>query len=228
MTATTPPCSVKRPRARPRFGFDLEASADAVIQRLAAELEGADEVDGEVFRRTVLLTMPKTTRKFWTPHLDLQVEERPGGGTRLCACFSPHPQLWTSFIAAQALFAFLAIAAAVYATSLTMLGQSALIPLAAMGACLVGGGLVYGTAYIGQGLGSDEMYELRAFVERALEEQVEPEPSALASLAPGERRPGGLEGDGEGAGTTGDDLDHSLEHLVAGELHPHPMAARSD
>jgi len=165
---TTPACTVRRPRARPRFGFGLASPPDAVVKQLESRLEAASGVEGQVFRRTVLLTIPPKQRKFWSPQLDIQVEEGPEGGTQLCACFSPHPQLWTGFIGAQALFALLAVAAGVYGTSLMMLGQPAWLAFGAMGAFLVCGGLVYGGAYVGQGLGSDEMYALRAFVESAL------------------------------------------------------------
>lgn len=162
---------MKRPRARPRFTFTHVASPDAAIAAIGAHLAARPQaVVGAVFERTAMLTIAPAHKHFWTPYLDLQVSGRDDGGSQLDGVFAPHPRLWTAFVGSQILFALLSLGLAIYVGSLWALGLSFTWPALAMMAALVGGGLSYGTAYIGQGLGSEQMYELRSFVDAALRE----------------------------------------------------------
>lgn len=162
---------MERPRARPRFTLELAQSPETITEKVRHHLAlDGSTVTGSVFRRTVLLTIVDARRHFWTPHLDVQLDERAGGGTRLSATFSPHPQLWTLFVGIQLLFGLLSVGAAVWLTSQWMLGGALLTPTLILAAMLFGGGFSYGAAYVGQGFGSEQMYELRSFLDGALRE----------------------------------------------------------
>ena len=162
---------MKTPRARPRFTLELPLAPDVVVERVRKHLEVDRRVSGAVFRRTLLLTVSDDETHFWSPHLDAQLEDGKDGGTLLTAMFAPHPQIWTSFIAVQALFGLLAIGAAVWLTSALILGQGLTLALVSLGVMLSGGGFAYGAAYVGQGLGSEQMYQLRAFLDAALRDE---------------------------------------------------------
>jgi hypothetical protein len=158
-----------RPRARPRFSVELPLSPEQITERVQARLAASDcQVTGSVFRRTLLLTVRPEARHFWSPHLDVQLAEAPAGGSRLTAVFAPHPQIWTSFVAVQFLFGLLSVGAGIYLLSMLTLGRDPWWALASLGLMLFGGGFAYGAAYVGQGLGSEQMYELRAFLDGAL------------------------------------------------------------
>jgi hypothetical protein len=160
---------MSRPRARPRFSLELPLTPEQIIERVQLRLAGRDcPVTGSVFRRTLLLTVHAQARHFWSPHLDVQLADVPTGGTRLTAVFAPHPQIWTSFVAVQFLFGLLSVGAGVSVISMVTLGRDPWWALASLGAMLFGGGFAYGAAYVGQGLGSEQMYELRAFLDGAL------------------------------------------------------------
>ncbi|MBP6633458.1 MAG: ABC transporter ATP-binding protein [Kofleriaceae bacterium] len=161
---------MERPRARPKFTLHDPRSPDEIAACLRVHLErGPGKVTGDVMRRTVMLTIAEEHRHFWTPHLDLQLGEAKGGGTHLDGTLGPHPKLWYTFLMVQAMFAMASIAAAVYLFSQWSVGGALLWPAVVLGAMLFGGGFSYGAAYVGQGLGSDQMYELRSFVDHALE-----------------------------------------------------------
>lgn len=167
-----------RPRARPRFSFHHPLDPDAVAERVRRHLAAHPRpVTGTVFPRTALLTIVDDLRHFWTPHLDLQLSAAAGGGTSIDGTFAPHTRLWTAFVFTQLLFGILSLGLAIYVFSLWSLDQDVVGPALALAGALVGGGLSYGTAYIGQGLGSEQMYELRSFVDAALRE----EPPAVAA-----------------------------------------------
>jgi hypothetical protein len=161
----------KRPRARPRFMLDVPASPEEVCARVRRHLEACGcAVTGSVLRRTISLTVGPTDTHFWSPHLDVQLEGT-ASGTRIYAMFAPHPQIWTSFVALQLVFALLSIGAGVWVTSMLMLGRDVWLAVGALAAMLFGGGFSYGAAYVGQGIGSEQMYELRAFLDAALREE---------------------------------------------------------
>jgi hypothetical protein len=156
--------------------LELPLAPDVVVERVRRHLEVDRGVSGAVFHRTVLLTVRDEDTHFWSPHLDVQLDDGRDGGTQLTAMFTPHPQVWTGFLAVQALFAFLSLGAAAWLASVLMLGQDPIVAAGALGLLLFGGGFAYGAAYVGQGLGSEQMYVLRAFLDAALRE----EPSAEA------------------------------------------------
>lgn len=157
-----------RPRARPRFTLDLTIPPAKVLERVRAHLERDAKVTGKLFRSTFLLTVREEDAHFWSPHLDVQLDAAGDGNTRLSAVFAPRPQIWTAFVAVQLLFGLLSSAAAVYLISVLTLDKDPVVPLVALVGFLIGGGLAYGAAYVGQGIGSEQMYELRAFLDRAL------------------------------------------------------------
>ncbi|HSO31791.1 MAG TPA: hypothetical protein VLT33_04730 [Labilithrix sp.] len=160
-----------KPRARPRFTLDLPLAPEIVVERVRTHLAVDKRVTGAVFRRTILLTVSDEATHFWSPHLDVHLEDRSDGGTLLSAMFAPHPQIWTSFVAVQVLFGLLSVGAAVWLTSALILGQDPTLAVVSLGAMLFGGGFAYGAAYVGQGLGSEQMYELRAFLDAALRDE---------------------------------------------------------
>lgn len=173
---------LNRPRARPRFALELAVTPEAVVERVRLALGLAHaRVTGSVFRRTLLLTVRDEDRHFWSPHLDVQLDELPNGKTRLSAVFAPHPQIWTSFVAVQLLLGLLSIGAAVWLTSSLMLGRELLAPALTLAAMLFGGGFAFGAAYVGQGFGSEQMYELRAFLDGCLRDASSPDPTATLS-----------------------------------------------
>ncbi len=159
---------MNRPRARPRFTLSLTSSPEQVVERVRAKLAEDPKVEGSLFRRGLLLTVKPAHRHFWSPHLDVHLEDADGGGTTLSAIFAPHPQIWTGFVAVQLLFGLLSVGAGVWVTSALMLGNDLWLPLGLLAAMLFGGGFSYGAAYVGQGLGSEQMYELRSFLDDAV------------------------------------------------------------
>lgn len=144
-------------------------SPEQVLARVRTHLDADPRVTGKLYRRTIALTLRQDEVHFWTPHLDIQLADVEGGGTRLSAMFAPAPHVWTTFIGFQLLFVMLALSSFIYLISAYMLEHSLFVPLLAFAAAMIGGGLAYGAAYVGQGFGSEQMYELRSFLDHALE-----------------------------------------------------------
>lgn len=166
---------VSRPRARPRFHFHHGDQPEAVLERVRARLATESAlVAGRLYRRTAFLTIAPAHAHFWSPHLEVQLADAPEGGTVVQGQFGPHQAIWTTFVIIQLMFGVLALGAAIFAFSKWSLGQDVWPWLGLFAAMMFGGGFSYGAAYVGQGLGSDQMYELRAFVDAALRDDAAP------------------------------------------------------
>ena len=104
--------------------------------------------------------------RFWFPQLTIDVEAESDGAI-LRARFGPHPHVWTLYVMLYSTSLAILIGCIMLGISQWMVGSRPwglyLIP-----ASLILSGLVYGASYVGQGLGSLQMLELRSFVEKAL------------------------------------------------------------
>jgi hypothetical protein len=173
----------RRPRMRPRFEIVLAPhEGDQLLAELERSLRGPDlKVRGRMLPKHAELTTCKQLTHVWSPRLMLYVESADDGSESLRGRFSPHPNIWTGFLAIYAVLAMGGVFAAIFGISQSMLGMPAWsllgVPLA-----LALAAFTYGAAFIGQGLGAEEMYVLRSFVDEALRrarERAEPDlPSA--------------------------------------------------
>ncbi len=159
---------MSRPRMRPRFRVPVEGDVEAARARLRQALATEDcAVRGSRIGQRFELTVPEVDQHYWSPHLSVILEEDDDGRAFAEGRFGPHPHVWTMFMAIYAVVTFLGIAAAVYGVSQWTLGQSPSGFWGIPGAALIGA-VVYLSAFYGQGLGSDQMYALRSFVDGAL------------------------------------------------------------
>ncbi|MEM7135207.1 MAG: hypothetical protein AAF500_01440 [Myxococcota bacterium] len=155
-----------RPRMRPRFEMKLPIEGAEWLEALRRVLDDdPGPCRGRIFRRHAVIEIHESSRSFWSPVLSVDVSDQPSG-TRLSGRFSPHPHVWTLFMAIYMLLGIGALAGIVYAFVQYTLGEPpwgvAAVPLA-----LAVFAFVYGAAFIGQGLSADEMYAMRSVVDRA-------------------------------------------------------------
>lgn len=154
------------PRMRPRFKLQLPVSSERWLEALRSLLQDdPGPLRGQVFRRHAVVQMRDGERTFWSPYLNLEVEDEPDGSC-IAGRFSPHPNVWTMFMAVYILLAIIALGGLTYGIVQYTLGEppwSLLIAPAALGLF----GFVYGATLIGQGLGAEQMYLMRSLVDRA-------------------------------------------------------------
>lgn len=160
---------MKRPRMRPVFEIDLEVSGDELLQRMRERLARKDcHAEGNVLRAGAELSTCERNIHFWSPHLSLEIRDREGGGKYVVGRFGPNPGLWMLFMTAYATIGLGGTLAAMFGISQWILNQPpwafAGVPLAVFLA-----GFTYGAVFIGQGLGAEEMYMLRSFVDHCID-----------------------------------------------------------
>ncbi|MBK6516595.1 MAG: hypothetical protein IPM79_00720 [Polyangiaceae bacterium] len=162
----------KRPSPRPTFELRSKLPPDEIARRVGLELKGSDTIAALALPTRVELTVIGEERRLWSPQLSADLIEHEGE-TRLRARFGPDPAVWIAYVFTYGALGTLALIALAYGVSQMMLKQTPTALIVA-GATSLLGGLTYGASFVGQGLGSEQMYRLRAtLVELAEADEVE-------------------------------------------------------
>ena len=94
---------------RPRFEFQLPVTRETWLDALRSALQNdAESLRGQVFRKHAVVEMRDGERTFWSPYLNLEVEDEPDGSA-IRGRFSTHPNVWTMFMAVYILLALAAL-----------------------------------------------------------------------------------------------------------------------
>ena len=151
---------------RPRFELQLPVDRERWLGSFQRALESdPGPLRGQVFRKHAVVQMRDGERTFWSPYLNLEVEDEPDGSA-IRGRFSPHPNVWTMFMGVYILLGIIALGGLSYGFVQLTLGESpwAFFTVPAAAAMF---GFVYGATLIGQGLGAQQMYVMRSLVDRA-------------------------------------------------------------
>jgi len=156
-----------RPRQRPRVEIPVPLPVERVSALLSEGLNNQEcPCEGSVSRRHAWIHIRDQDRHFWSPTLDLSLEEAPEG-TVLRGRFGPHPSVWTMFVFIYAGLGVLGTITGMYGLSQLILDQAPWA-FAASAACFSLIGFVYGAAFIGQGLGGEQVAQIRIFLDRSV------------------------------------------------------------
>ena len=154
---------------RPRLEIELAPGERApLLAQMIEELRDPDcPAQGRVRGDVVELTTCARKCHVWSPRLTLHVEASDAGGALLRGRFSPHPNVWTGFMALYGTLGLLGTFGLMFGISQWWLDMTPW-GLLAVPLSLLLMAFAYGAAFIGQGLGADEMYMLRSFLDGAL------------------------------------------------------------
>jgi len=156
-----------RPHMRPEFVIALAHDGQTVLEALRRALDTPDApLSGQVVTGHAMLALPQARRSLLSPVLNLEVIDHEGQPS-LRGRFSPQPNVWTGFLAVYGVLGLLGLAGLMYGFA-KMTVDEAPWPMLAAPAALALAGFVYGAAFIGQGLTTGEMYEMRAFVDKVV------------------------------------------------------------
>ncbi|MBL8739316.1 MAG: hypothetical protein JNL12_23010 [Planctomycetes bacterium] len=173
-----------RPRMRPVFERPMHGEPSAFLaslqQALARSGGRPGECRGQVFGKGAILRLCDAECRVWSPALHLAVEPLDGeAGSdgrvsagqpwRLRGTFSPSSPVWTAFVAIYLALACVGIGAGCWGGAQLIMKEP---PWAFVGVpiALLLSGFTYGAAFIGQGLGAEDMYTMRTFVEHLADE----------------------------------------------------------
>ena len=157
-----------RPKPRPRFTLSSRLAPPEIRARVNAQIKGDPRLRGIALEQRIELAIGGDEHHFWSPQLVLQMHEAEGGGTQLEARFGPDPYVWALYLFAYGTMLVVTFWALIFGTVQWWLGQTPSALLVAPVLALLAG-LVYGASFVGQGLGAEQMYFLRATLTRLCE-----------------------------------------------------------
>lgn len=147
------------------FEVPLRVEGAAVLRAVRAGLATGDgPIEGVVLQAQAELTTRKAEAHFWSPYLSVEVTEGDDGAWSLKGRFAPEPNVWILFMGIYGILGMCALAGVMFGVSQVIVRESPW-GFAAVPAALALIGFTYGAAFIGQGLGAEEMYRLRSFVD---------------------------------------------------------------
>lgn len=157
---------MRREPMRPQFLLPLPLPAAEAVARVRAHLRAHPTLEVCSGTSHLVVRFRPAHRSFWTPWLDAHL--RPAEtGCRLVGRLTPHPAIWTGYVAAYAFLGLAALIALSYGFVQLTLGHPALALLVVPGVALLALTL-YLSAFLGQRLADAEMRTLRAALEAAL------------------------------------------------------------
>jgi hypothetical protein len=152
--------SAARPSPRPRFELVTSLSPEELMRRVRAFLSGSPTMRGVALVDRIELSMANEELRFWSPQLVVDVS-RDETGTHLSARFGPDPYIWGMYFLSYVGLGVLTLLALAFGAAQLILHTTPTgLYAAPIGAALAG--LVYGASFVGQGLGSDQMFLLRS------------------------------------------------------------------
>ncbi len=149
-----------RPSRRPRFALRTALPPAEVAHAVNARIKATPRLRGIAFPHRIELSIGGDEVRFWSPQIVARVEPL-GDGARIDARFGPDPYVWVFYLMAYGALALATVFATIIGVVQWSLGQSPTWLYVAPGAAVLAG-LVFGASFVGQGLGGDQMYFLRA------------------------------------------------------------------
>ena len=154
-------------RLRPRFRLRVDLSADEVMELFARRVEieaGAMPVTLDLYRHQVEFSMRPADRHFWSPFLNLIIEEGgERGGAVLQGKYGPNVNVWTMFVAAYAALFLAGMVGFILGTSQMGLGQPATGFWISCG-CAALALVIYGIGRIGLRLAHPQTMVIHGFI----------------------------------------------------------------
>jgi len=155
------------PSLRPKFEVTAAMSAKAAAESMQRALDAPDTgVEGFARDASAQVNVPADEAHFWSPQLDIKLDE-VDGKARIRGRIGPHPQVWMLFIGLHLAIALSGIGGAIFGFSQWLIDAPP-VGLWAIPAALVLHAFAAGAAFVGQGLGAEHVFRLRAFVDDAL------------------------------------------------------------
>lgn len=150
---------------RPTLQWRSPTSIEQILRSVERALRANDPpVNGLITHTRIELHTRREHQHLWSPQLAVDLKAGHDGQTRLEGRFSPHPNVWTMYVALSAACGFAGLLSGAYGYVQWIMDQSPWfligIPLSA---------LAFSTLYVfsqlGQSLGHDQMDELISFLE---------------------------------------------------------------
>lgn len=113
-------------RLRPCFRQNLDLPCDEAKDRIVnAVLHQHPSYEIKSFTRFICLRIPPGERHFWSPRLNLSLEENEAGGTCVQGTFGPNANLWSLYLYGYLIIGLIAMFSGMFGACQLFVGMSA-------------------------------------------------------------------------------------------------------
>jgi flavin reductase (DIM6/NTAB) family NADH-FMN oxidoreductase RutF len=162
-----PGVATSGPRLRPSFDVEVPRTPAEVLADFRAALgRPGQRVVGKIRGDVLQIGLPAAELTTWSPSLDLMLIPTPSG-TRVHGRIGPQPQVWTTFMFFHMLLGLVGLGGLMWGIAAAA-AEGTTWPLWIPVGALCMHAFVAGAAFVGQGLGADQVYRLRSFVDEVL------------------------------------------------------------
>ena len=153
---------------RPRFKFDVDTNNEKILKGFEDSKTIQSDfivtrVDDHVF-----IKFPKEKQHFWSPQLQLEINEKEKDSATIHGLFGPNPTVWTMFMFFHFIVAGLFIGLGIWTYTNATLGSSYAIQLFLTLMMVAFWFVLYFAGRMGKAKGKPEMYELHGFMKETL------------------------------------------------------------
>lgn len=149
---------------RPKIFWESEHASEPIVERVRQALLSETVVKGLVAPNRIELYLATAEQHLWSPQLVVDLSPAQQQGSHLEGRFTPHPNVWTMYVAATASLCFGALLAGAFGYVQWLMNQPPWALLVAVGACVCVV-MLYFLSQMGQSLGQAQMDQLVAFLE---------------------------------------------------------------
>ncbi len=157
-----------RPRPRPRFVLRSPLAPAEVAARVNELIRTSPRVRGIAFDHRIELAIDGPEHHFWSPQVVAKMTPTESGGADIDARFGPDPYVWAMYVFGYGTLTVVSVFSAMFGIAQLTLKQQPTAFFVAPAAAVLAG-LVFGASFVGQGLGSEQMYFLRATLAKVTE-----------------------------------------------------------
>lgn len=153
---------------RPRFKIELNQSNKSALNAFETKKTTQSEFIVNCIDDHVFIKIPRDKQHFWSPQLQIEINEIDENTSTLHGLFGPNPTVWTMFMFFHFLVAVLFIGFGAWAYSNWSLENSYGIQIGIMFLMIVLWFVLYFAGRMGKKTGRPEMIALHGFMKKTL------------------------------------------------------------
>ncbi|CAM1342957.1 GTP-binding protein [Tenacibaculum amylolyticum] len=153
---------------KPRFQIDFGMNADVLVSKISKEITDEKKYKIKLVDNHMVIDIPEKENHYWSPQLNLEIEELTEKQSKIRGLFGPKPQVWTlfMFIHFGVATAFLIFATIAYTNF--SLGKSNVLSIVMLVVLPVVWVTLYLIGRLGKSTGEPQMDELKKFTKQLL------------------------------------------------------------
>ena len=155
---------------KPRFQINFDKNADVLLSEINEKAKSDSVYKINLIDNHIMIDVPEKESHFWSPQLQLEIENISKNKSVIKGLFGPKPQVWTLFMFIHFAVAIAFLTFAIIGYSNWSLKKEILLPIVMLIALFLVWVILYFIGSLGKSMGQKQMDELKKFTQKLLKE----------------------------------------------------------